>query len=177
MLKHDFCKGGHKLNCSLKRVSASTVFLLFQWIYVSQPPFPMQLLCLPSSFPMCLLFPLFILPVFLSLCMPLTLFPFRYLVTIIFIQLVQLVPINLVQLVPINLCFLFTTPDPLPPYYSSFLAFTFWCLSSFILSPIFSLSCLPFPAFSFLFLCPSCFLFCYFSGHRPAQWKWKRARL
>ena len=128
---------------------------------MSQPPFPMQLLCLPSSFPMCLLFPLFILPVLLSLCMPLTLFPFRYLVTIIFIQ--------LVQLVPINLFFLFTTPDPLPPYYSSFLAFTFRCLSSFILSPIFSLSCLPFPAFSFLFLCPSCFLFCYFSGHRPAQ--------
>ena len=112
---------------------------------------------------------LFCLYVLLSLCMPLTLFPFRYLVSIIFIQ--------LVQLVPINLFFLFTTPDPLPPYYSSFLAFTFWCLSSFILSPIFSLSCLPFPAFSFLFLCPSCFLFCYFSGHRPAQWKWKRARL
>ena len=29
---------------------------------MSWPPFPMKLLCLPSSFPMCLLFPLFILP-------------------------------------------------------------------------------------------------------------------
>ena len=87
---------------------------------MSQPPFPMQLLCLPSSFPMCLLFPLFILPVLLSLCMPLTLFPFRYLVTIIFIQ----------QLVPINLCFLFTTRDPLPPYYSSFLALLFQLIYS-----------------------------------------------
>ena len=46
--------------------------------------------------------------------------PFRYLVTIIFIQ----------QLVPINLCFLFTTPDPLPPYYSSFLALLFQLIYS-----------------------------------------------
>ena len=29
---------------------------------MSQPPYPMQLPCLSSSFPMCLLFPLFILP-------------------------------------------------------------------------------------------------------------------
>ena len=29
---------------------------------MSLPPFPMKLPCLPSSFPMCLLFPLFILP-------------------------------------------------------------------------------------------------------------------
>ena len=44
-------------------MSASTVFLLLQWIYVSQPSFPKQLPFLPSSFPMCLLFLLFILPV------------------------------------------------------------------------------------------------------------------
>ena len=29
---------------------------------MSWPPFPMKLPCLPSSFPMCLLFPLFVLP-------------------------------------------------------------------------------------------------------------------
>ena len=56
---------------------------------------------------------LFCLHALLSLCMPLTLFPFHYIVAIIFIQ----------QLAPLNLCFLFTTPDPLPPYCSSFLAF------------------------------------------------------
>ena len=40
------------------------------------------------------------------------------------------------------------------------LPYTFLCLSSFILSPIFSLSCLPFSSFSFLLLCSPCFLFC-----------------
>ena len=38
------------------------------------------------------------------------------------------------------------------------LPYTFYCLSSFILSPIFSLSCLPFSSSSFLLLCFFCFL-------------------
>ena len=38
------------------------------------------------------------------------------------------------------------------------LPYTFCCLSCFILSPIFFLSCLPFSSFSFLLLCFSCFL-------------------
>ena len=55
-------------NCPLTRVfvkRASTGLLLFQWIYVSPPPFPMPFPCLPSSFPKCGLFPLFTLHVFL----------------------------------------------------------------------------------------------------------------
>ena len=38
------------------------------------------------------------------------------------------------------------------------LPYTFYCLSCFILSPIFSLSCLPFSSSSFLLLCFPCFL-------------------
>ena len=121
---------------------------------MSQPPFPMQLLCLPSSFPMCLLFPLFILPVLLSLCMPLTLFPFRYLVTIIFIQLVQLVPINLVQLVPINLCFLSGSPAPLLLFFPGF-----YLLMPVFFYPITNILSLMPPLPRFLFPFPLSLLF------------------
>ena len=46
------------------------------------------------------------------------------------------------------------------------LPYTFYCLSSFILSPIFSLSCLPFSSSSFLLLCSPVSFFASLSVHR-----------
>ena len=54
---------------------------------------------------------------------------------------------------------------------------TFYCLSCFILSPIFSPSCLPFPSFSFLLLCSSCFLFCYFFWAQTCPMKMKMGKI
>ena len=69
--------------------------------------------------------------------MPLTLFPFHYLLAIIklFIQ----------QLVTINFCFLFTTPVPLPPFCSSFQALLFPLICNFLWLglPSFFLTCFP----------------------------------
>ena len=56
----------------------------------------------------------------------------------------------------------------------SHLPYIFCCLSSFILSPIFSPECLPFLSPSLLFLLFPLFASCF--GHIPAQCKWKQAR-
>ena len=217
---------------------------------MSRPPFPMQLPCLPSSFPMCLLFPLFILPacafisVYATHIVPLPLScshyfhstactykpllslinPFRFPVPFllfflagfvvsinIFLWLVHCTPLFLFYLVsfldfvfnchipcttfcPCYLPILFyfdpvlldlfitcTTFLPFPCFIYFYptvqcclthvdfalsvpllsilaLPYTFWCLSCFILSPIFFLSCFPFSSSSFLPLCFSCFL-------------------
>ena len=214
---------------------------------MSRPPFPMQLPCLPSSFPACRVFPLFILPAcafisvyathivslplscshyfhstactykpLLSLINPfrfpapfLLFFPAGFVVSInIFLWLVHCTPLFFflpcflsqfwfyifIFHAPLFALFIFlllscfvrfiitcTTFLPFPCFiyfyptvqcrftHADFalsvpllsilaLPYTFWCLSCFILSPIFSLSCLPFSSFSFLLLCFSCFL-------------------
>ena len=56
------------------------------------------------------------------------------------------------------------------------LPYTFWCLSCFTLSPIFSLSCqFPFSSFSFSFISPVSF-FASFSGRRPSAMKIKTGK-
>ena len=174
----------------------------------------------------------------LSLCMPLTLFPFHYFVAIIFIHSMSpatlfalpswlwlLFPFCLWLVLPSFFLILFSFSVlfslwfhssplchfvlffslvlPVPPFCPFFclfllshwsmllhlglscinfctislshLPYIFCYLSSFILSPIFSLQCLSFLSPHLLFL-----LFPWFAswfGHIPAQWKWKQARL
>ena len=99
------------------------------------PPFPYAT---PLSAPFCFhySFSLCFSVSILSLCLPLTLFPFRYPVATIFIQ--QLEAIH------VNLCFLYTTLDPLPPFFSSFLALLLPLIYSFDqYSPLYLLPCVP----------------------------------
>ena len=106
-------------NCPLTRVfvkRASTGLLLFQWIYVSPPPFPMPFPCLPSSFPKCGLFPLFTLHVFLYFY-----FISVYATKSHFSPSSVLLPLfsfnSLYKFV--NLCSLYTTLDPWRSYFLS----------------------------------------------------------
>ena len=99
------------------------------------PPFPYAT---PLSAPFCFhySFSLCFSVSILSLCLPLTLFPFRYPVATIFIQ--QLEAIH------VYLCFLYTTPDPLPPFFSSFLALLLPLIHCFDqYSPLYLLPCFP----------------------------------
>ena len=99
------------------------------------PPFPYAT---PLSAPFCFhySFSLCFSVSILSLCLPLTLFPFRYPVATIFIQ--QLEAIH------VNLCFLYTTLDPLPPFFSSFLALLLPLIHCFDqYSPLYLLPCFP----------------------------------
>ena len=99
------------------------------------PPFPYAT---PLSAPFCFhySFSLCFSVSILSLCLPLTLFPFRYPVATIFIQ--QLEAIH------VNLCFLYTTPHPLPPFFSSFLALLLPLIHCFDqYSPLYLLPCFP----------------------------------
>ena len=99
------------------------------------PPFPYATplsapFCFHYSFSLCFSFSI------LSLCLPLTLFPFRYPVATTFIQ--------HLEAIHVNLCFLYTTPDPLPPFFSSFLALLLPLIYSFDqYSPLYLLPCFP----------------------------------